>query len=66
MYRRAGILARLLAQGPGERDQAVHTLNAALGAAAAALALGAEVIRFLRDRRDQRRSQASEEAEDES
>jgi uncharacterized membrane protein SpoIIM required for sporulation len=44
----------------------VDTFNAALGAAAAALALGTEVIRFLRDRRDQRRRQASEEAEDES
>lgn len=64
--RRAGTLARACDRVPGKGPTAVNTLNAALGAAAAALALGAEVFRFLRDRRDQRRSQASEEADEES
>ncbi|MFE7762950.1 hypothetical protein [Streptomyces sp. NPDC057438] len=44
----------------------MDTLNAALGIAAATLAIGAEVFRFLRDRRDLRRSQAPEEADEES
>jgi uncharacterized membrane protein len=65
MCRRAGILARLLPEIPEKGSSAVDTFNAALGAAAAALALGAEVFRFLGDRRD-RRSQAQEEADDES
>ncbi len=51
---------------PEKGPSAVDTFNAALGAAAAALALGAEVLRFLRDRRVRNRPQASEEADEES
>lgn len=46
-------------QVPEKGPTAVNTLNAALSAAAATLALGAEVFRFLRDRRARRRSGTS-------
>jgi hypothetical protein len=62
MYRRAGILARLMPKVPEKGPTAVETLNTALGAAAAFLVLGGEFFRFLRERRDQRKRQ---EAEDE-
>ncbi len=68
MRMRPGTLSRTwVAEVPGEGTEQMSTLTAALGVAAAALALGNEIFRFLRHRRDQaRRRHASERVEDES